>query len=252
MTLREALRGWSENDLLNLAVLLGCSADTTGSVADIENEFKWLFHSKSRAKLSHLPVKALSSFSKNKNSTIDIETMVEIPTYDELVIGAAKKLKVYVEDVPLSDLEIYISQEIIVSSLKNMKPKERKLFFEQQLDAQNLVGSSKPLSNNLKGPQTAATLLGIANVSGIGVYLSSTTALGFVTHAAGITLPFAVYSGLTSSIAFIMGPAGWLALSVWGFLNLTKSEWSKIVQGILYIASVNSYKEMNNDSAVQN
>jgi hypothetical protein len=32
----------------------------------------------------------------------------------------------------------------------------------------------------------------------------------------GITLPFAVYTGLTSTIAFVIGPVGWLTAGFWG------------------------------------
>ncbi len=73
-----------------------------------------------------------------------------------------------------------------------------------------------PTGSALKAPLTTVAALGLAQASGFGVYLASTTSLGFVTHAVGITLPFAMYTGLSSTIAFLIGPAGWLGVSAWG------------------------------------
>ena len=73
--------------------------------------------------------------------------------------------------------------------------------------------------------------------SGFGVYLAATTALGFTTSAIGITLPFAAYTGLSSTIAFVIGPAGWLAAGLWGAWKVTQAEWKKLVPVVLYIAS---------------
>ena len=61
---------------------------------------------------------------------------------------------------------------------------------------------------------TLMGVLGIAQMSGFDIYLASTTALGFFTAAAGVTLPLAAYTGLTSTIALFIGPVGW---SVAGF-----------------------------------
>jgi hypothetical protein len=58
---------------------------------------------------------------------------------------------------------------------------------------------------------TTTAVLGAAQASGGAVYIASTTALGFLTHGVGITLPFAVYTGVTSTIAFVIVPVGWLA-----------------------------------------
>lgn len=73
--------------------------------------------------------------------------------------------------------------------------------------------------------------------------MASTTALGFITHAVGMSLPFAAYTTLTSTIAFIIGPAGWLGIGLWGFISLTGADWKKLIPAVLYIAHVNSAKK---------
>lgn len=51
------------------------------------------------------------------------------------------------------------------------------------------------------------------NASGFGVYMGLTTIMHAIfTTTLGITLPFAAYTGATSALSFIIGPAGWLAL----------------------------------------
>ena len=40
----------------------------------------------------------------------------------------------------------------------------------------------------------------------------ASTVLGGLTSALGITLPFAVYMGMSQMIALAIGPVGWLAL----------------------------------------
>ncbi|HVA50960.1 MAG TPA: hypothetical protein VNH11_31760 [Pirellulales bacterium] len=108
------------------------------------------------------------------------------------------------------------------------------------MDASAIVGDAEIKGPGLRGPTRTLALLGAAQASGFSVYVASTTALGFLTHAVGITLPFAVYTGMTSTIAFIIGPAGWLAAGLWGAWKLTQAEWKKLIPALVYIIAVNS------------
>jgi hypothetical protein len=67
----------------------------------------------------------------------------------------------------------------------------------------------------LKGAATTLGAFGAAQASGFGIYLGATTALGFLSQAVGVTLPFAVYTGMSSTIAFLIGPVGFLAAGAW-------------------------------------
>lgn len=244
-SIKDALANWNPEDLANLNVLSG-GKGTDPTVETIENNIKWLYHSKSRAKIQkhskNIINRIYTKVKETKPSIIDEEDVVTAPSYSELVSGSSKKLKVYEEDSSLEELEIFISQAIIVSALNNMKPKERLEFFTREIDPISIFEHSDDTTNSIKGATTTAALIGATSASGFGVYAASTTALGFVTHAVGITLPFAAYTGLTSTIAFLIGPAGWLAIGTWGFFSVTKSEWNKLIPVILYITSVNSRK----------
>ena len=247
LSVKDVIENWDEKDLANLAALLGLE-NGSSEISGIEDRIKWLFQSRARAKIQsgtkNLFRKVGSTISKSQYSPSNEDELAPMPTYQELVTGAAKKLKVFDEEMSLEKLEVYISQAIIVSALSNMKPAQREDFFSREIDAKAVFEDADSLKTNINGPMTSAAILGVAGTSGFGLYAASTTALGFVTHAVGITLPFAVYTGLTSSIAFVIGPAGWLAISFWGFLNLTKTEWDKLIPALLYIMAVNSHRAL--------
>ena len=86
----------------------------------------------------------------------------------------------------------------------------------------------------------AAALAG-AQVSGFGIYLGATTALGFLSGALGIALPFAAYTALTSSIAVIIGPVGWVALGVGALYQLGKPSKKRSIGAVLGVAAARAY-----------
>lgn len=77
-----------------------------------------------------------------------------------------------------------------------------------------------------------------ANLSGFGLYLASSTALGAITSAIGVTLPFAVYTGMSSTLAVLIGPVGWVALGAWLVHKLGRPDPKKVIAGTLLIANV--------------
>jgi uncharacterized protein YaaW (UPF0174 family) len=121
-----------------------------------------------------------------------------------------------------------------------MKPRERQTFFEQQIEVPEIAREARIKGTSLAKPVTTFGLLGLAQVSGFGVYAASTTALGFVTHAIGITLPFASYTGMTSTLAVLIGPVGWLTAGLWGVWKITEPSWKILIPALIYIISTNS------------
>lgn len=74
----------------------------------------------------------------------------------------------------------------------------------------------KKADENLKkrAQQMGISLLPAAGViagelSGFGIYLGTTTGLGAISSAIGITFPWAVYQGATTVLGFMLGPIGW-------------------------------------------
>lgn len=89
------------------------------------------------------------------------------------------------------------------TTLENMSPAQR----------QELLDKLAAHDRRAKGSIGAATaLMTGAHLSGFGVYIGASTLLGSLTSAVGIALPFAAYTGMSSVIATVIGPAGWLGL----------------------------------------
>lgn len=156
--------------------------------------------------------------------------------------------------------EVSVSYHVLVQdSCKHLGfkcPLESSLFEAEQLlqrQAFSKVLSSMPASEREKllaelASKTAAPGLGkeaavgggliVANLSGFGLYLASSTALGAVTSAIGVTLPFAVYTGMSSTLAVLIGPVGWVALGTWVVHKLGKSDPNKVIAGTLLVANI--------------
>jgi hypothetical protein len=75
--------------------------------------------------------------------------------------------------------------------------------------------------------------------------MGATTALGFASHAVGVTLPVAVYTGMTSTIAFLIGPLEFLATAGWLANVLTSPERARITRGLHIIAIRARYEYAN-------
>ena len=164
------------------------------------------------------------------------------PTWELLVDGLARYLKVHDSDVATEVNELYISHAITVRALDRMTPAQRAEFFNHGGELDGMMDHAVRRDDRVRGPARAASVLGLANAAGFSLYAASTTAHGFVTHAVGITLPFAAYTGLTSSIAFLIGPPGWLGVGAYAFWKATSVNWKKLAPAIVYVINVRAEK----------
>ena len=97
-------------------------------------------------------------------------------------------------------------------------------------------------------PRLEALLLGggaiaAAKMSGFGVYLMASTVLGGLTNALGLTLPFAVYMGMSQAIALVIGPVGWAALAGGVVWTLNQPNWERLALGVAYVSLLRNAKE---------
>ena len=86
----------------------------------------------------------------------------------------------------------------------------------ENLDEDQLQSILKQADENLKkrAQQMGISLLPAAGVvagelSGFGIYLATTTGLGAISSAIGVTFPWAVYQGATTVLGVMLGPIGW-------------------------------------------
>ncbi len=233
-TLAEALAGWSQDQLSNLGAILQLDKENP-SVDDLNSRIKWLFHSRTRANITALKRRIV------EGGASDSEQVYPVPLYSDLILALSEKLKLNADHVSIDGLELDISYAIIVKALQKMTQTQRRVFFSNTINLGEIFENVQ-MKSELRGPMTTMMALGMAHGSGMSLYVASTTALGFVTHAVGISLPFALYTGLGSTIAFMIGPAGWLAAGGWAIFKMTGPEWKKLTPAIMYIISTNSHR----------
>ena len=79
-----------------------------------------------------------------------------------------------------------------------------------------------------------------AQLSGFGVYLLASTSLGALTATLGVTLPFAVYTTMSSTIAALIGPVGWIGAGLFTIWKLTGPNYKRLIPAILYVVMLRS------------
>ncbi len=268
-------------DRVNLAVLLEIESDTKSDTQNIHSSegitirhtadhicevIRWRYHSKFRAAIRTGVRNVFDIFKKPskdtnglledvKNLPNDIKKIpaaaianhenYPVPTWNQLIEGMAKELKVYDEDVDLATNEKYICQDIIVRALEKMKPEQRDTFFNGIIEPGDVVDKGAPpgLASKTKGPRLGITGLTLASTAGFSLYTSSATALSFLAGSVGITLSFGVYTGLSSVLSFVTGPLGWTAMGAWLTWQLTSADWKKLSPAILYIINARARKD---------
>ena len=237
-TIRGICKNWGREDIVNLAFILGIPEDKC-SISHIENKIKWHFHSKTRASLKagikNIIPKLMRSGKEKK-----VEDQYTEPTYLELIDGVLGALHTDCKGATLADKEVFLSQAVIVQALAKMPPQERRRAFTETVELSKIVEHSDSLGTTFGGNRAAVCAVTLANAAGFSLYTSSTMALSFATSMAGITLPFAVYTGMTSFISVIIGPVGWAAIggaSIWKF---TAPDWEPLKIALLFIISVRS------------
>ena len=226
--------GLAREHRANLACILEVEGEDASSIC---NRVRWLYHSKVRAGIasqSRAWADTILSKTIGKGVRHITHESYPLPTWEQLIEGLGRRLKVHEADAELVDNEWYICDRIIVDALAKMSPKKRRQFFEPGASVQQAAAEHVP-EGELKGPRRAAGALGLANLAGFGLYQTATTALAFVTQGVGISLPFAAYTGLTSTIAVVLGPVGWFSVAFWAYWRFTSTEWGKLTPAIIYL-----------------
>lgn len=130
----------------------------------------------------------------------------------------------------LYTLEIQLQRQAFARLMESMPAASRERFLTEL--------SSQSQDPALRKEAVLGGGIVVANLSGFGLYLASSTALGAITSAIGVTLPFAVYTGMSSTIALLIGPVGWVALGAWVVHKLGKPDVNKVLAGTLLIANI--------------
>lgn len=228
------LADWDERDKTIMAILCDLDENTTSTNA-ITEQIRWMYNSRTRHSIKR-------NFKRVTRQDVTMD--MPCPTYEVLLAGAAKKLGIHKHCTSIDEHERYIPQAVIVAALTKMNPAQRDRFFTEEFNASPMWEAAGIKSREIGGLRTAASVLALANASGYAVYAGATTALGFATHAVGITLPYAAYTGLSATIAQLIGPPGWLALATYGFFKVTGTDWNKLMPVLLTIIATKHRHEI--------
>src|ERR1019366_7207507 len=188
------------------------------------NELFWAYNSKALAETKRKSAQALDTGYRILPKFLKKRTPQPTPvgesheyskslSYEFMLREACGKSDIkdsHCESVGL--LEIYLYETIIAHMLVAMNANQRHDFLTRRVQL-DIMAAPFP-SAGWSGPVTTLAALSAAQASGFGVFMGATTALGFASHAVGVTLPFVVYTGMTSTIAFLIGPFGFLAGAV--------------------------------------
>lgn len=158
--------------------------------------------------------------------------------YYTVVNDVVSKLKVHVDEpCTVYKMEVAIIKKIVSTMYDQMSPAQRdQLNAEIEEEAQKHGQSYGKLF-------ASGGMLALAKASGFGLYLAASTAVGGITSALGVTLPFAFYTGMSSTIALFTGPFGLALLTILGLVMIGGTNYKKTIPSVVMIASIRARLE---------
>ena len=196
-------------------------------------------------------IRALQSYSQEQLYTLFIDEVreeLDIPDSslallsNKIIASAAKTDPSINEELDIEQKADIIYQKTlqsIISSLEKQSDEERDEMIRQlDIELDSLSSDRKELikqslqTDHLSGEVLRNSLLksgvGIGSLITVGSSFGAYIAINTIIHAIftsflGITLPFAVYTGVAKGVSIIAGPIGWCALSGYSIYSLIKT-----------------------------
>ena len=135
-------------------------------------------------------------------------------SYEETIEKIAKKNNIKLDSalkVSLKERQLFL--ELFSTNFQKLNDKEKQEFLRKL--------ERNGMSKDQVASIVALTGIGAAQLSGFGVYLLASSAVGAITHALGVTLSFATYTAMSSIIKLAIGPIGLVLMAI----PLTKIFW---------------------------
>ena len=212
-------------------------------------------------------IHALQSYSQEQLYTLFIDEVreeLDIPDSslallsNKIIASAAKTDSSINEELTVEQKADIIYQKTlqsIISSLEKQSAEERDEMIRQlDMELDNLSSDRKELikqslqTNHLSGEVLRNSFLksgvGIGSLITVGSSFGAYIAINTIIHAIftsflGITLPFAVYTGVAKGVSIIAGPIGWCALggySIYSFIKTSGKLTSAMMSVVVFIA----------------
>ena len=196
-------------------------------------------------------IRALQSYSQEQLYTLFIEEVreeLDVPDSslallsNKIIASAAKTDPTINEELDVEQKADIIYQKTlqsIISSLEKQSDEERDEMIRQlDIELDSLSSDRKELikqslqTDHLSGEVLRNSFLksgiGIGSLITVGSSFGAYIAINTIIHAIftsflGITLPFAVYTGVAKGVSIIAGPIGWCALGGYSIYSLIKT-----------------------------
>ena len=212
-------------------------------------------------------IRALQSYSQEQLYTLFIEEVreeLDVPDSslsllsNKIIASAAKTDSSINEELTVEQKADIIYQKTlqsIISSLEKQSDEERNEMIRQlDIELDSLSSDRKELikqslqTDHLSGEVLRNSLLksgvGIGSLITVGSSFGAYIAINTIIHAIftsflGITLPFAVYTGVAKGVSIIAGPIGWCALggySIYSFIKTSGKLTSAMMSVVVFIA----------------
>lgn len=161
----------------------------------------------------------------------DDESMHYETSYRDILCKVAEKLEItYTSEESNFNLQEKITRKTFSDIVANMSDEQRK-----ELE-KKLMKEAESLGIDV-GSSSIFTLLAAGSLAGFAPYLLVTTTVGLLTSIIGITLPFGIYTALTSGLSYLLGPVGWFGASIFAISRYRKMNMKKLVPAIILIHS---------------
>lgn len=161
----------------------------------------------------------------------DDESMHYETSYRDILCKVAEKLEItYTPEESNFNLQEKITRKTFSDIVANMTAEQRKELEKKLLKEAESLGIDV-------GSSSIFTLLAAGSLAGFAPYLLVTTTVGLLTSIIGITLPFGIYTALTSGLSYLLGPVGWIGASIFAISRYRKMNMKKLVPAIVLIHS---------------
>jgi uncharacterized protein YaaW (UPF0174 family) len=137
--------------------------------------------------------------------------------YRAVIRDVAKAMQIDIPNgLPAAEMERMLIQGALNRLRKNASAEELEAL------AQALEKQFPGKVNDIKAFLKGAGVLAIGNMAGFSLYVGASTVVASLAGAIGLTLPFAAYAAMSSTLAILLGPAGWSALGAAAAYKLGK------------------------------
>jgi uncharacterized protein YaaW (UPF0174 family) len=228
---KEELRGLDEDPsefslLQLLSHAIAEERDNLEQFSGIKFEDEDQFESAVRKKATHdaaILVKRMKGVDKD----------LALASYSDMLDLAGKRFKIEREGRNDRELEVHLVQSAFEKMVAAMDEKDRKLL-EHEISkyAEEHLGKK-----NFDIALSTGGLLA-ANLGGFATYTMASSLLAGVGSTLGVTLPFAAYTTLSSTLSVVLGPVGIGALGLWGLHKISSPNIKITILVVLAVAAI--------------